>query len=415
MCVAPLTTLLAPPGNVEGNAELSEEEGSWGSDTGYPSDGSLHGDANSEALVACNAGKPLDSLPNPASLVPADVNSMAMVASNADEFVETLFDQANFELLAQQPQAVGHVASPRMLNIYESLGIEPADSVRSIADAFSMASDIFGSQTEGIRAWAARELAAGPPSPSAGATTTGSGGGCSALAATTGSGGGSTLALTLHSAVGSAAPGSSGAAPLAATLAAALQPEVEATLRAALALAELIPNSMLFHKPSAVPTSQHVANRVRHLSQCGIDSIKRAATTIRAWREFCDREHILDFGLPVIDEEMIGWFLREEDRLARDRARGTDHTGESVEHDRADGLRWLTDNAGCPFEAAKSIAVRKSSKLPHSSEPVRTRRCGRWRRWCTCCGSQCSTRAMVSSLLGPKLQLDMLRVPPHSG
>ena len=268
--------------------------------------------------------------------------------------------------------------SPRMQNIYETLGLASVAHVSSVRDAATMVQDSLGPNTEDIRAWAFRELAAdramrpslpvprlasnptascsarcsGPVGGAHGACTTL--GGCTALSCSAGG-----LVHSESSALSGGTSSSSVGAGLSLRLRETVDAEDAATLVAAQQLVDATPAVLLAGGPSSVPHIQRIRNRVDHLAGCGIGSIKRAISTMRAWKEFCTQHSIPDWGTEC-DIEMAQWFAREG------RVRG-----KSVPHDRMEGLRWLADNLDCaPFNAAKDPRCRKATPPSLGQEPA---------------------------------------------
>ena len=295
------------------------------------------------------------------------------------------------------------VPSPRMKSIYDTMRVPVNTEVLTCEAAVGMTPGTFGKRTEGIRAWAARKL-------SQEATTTSSTthAGCALACATTqppstnnstASGSGTTCAgcvcmvpsmeatcmVATHmvptaSGSGTARAGracmvprmeatsmvATSSAQLGDAHARNLSTEDAAAARTARELMDAMPNELAFHAASAVPHQQRVQNRLRHLERCGVDSLRLAKTALDAWKVFCVRHSIHQYGAGICDAEMAQWFLGEEDSAARARARDSagSATGGSVEISRANGMRWLHANVGCPFGAFKELAVRKSSSRP---------------------------------------------------
>ena len=272
--------------------------------------------------------------------------------------------------------------SPRMQNIYETLGMDPVVCVSSVSEAAQMAQDALGPSTEDIRQWAFQELTAvrgklttaaiatstafcssecagraGGASCSSGCTTFCNSDGCTTLACS--SGGlvhpGSVRSIT--STISDASCSSIGPG-LTLLLQETVAAEDRETIRAAQTLVDLTPPELLVGGPSPVPHMQRVRNRVDHLAGCGIGSIRRATSTMRAWKAFCTLHSITNWGADC-DIDMVQWFAREGQPR-----------GKSVPHDRMEGMRWLTDNLGCPFSAAKDPRARKSAPPSVSKEPA---------------------------------------------
>ena len=134
-------------------------------------------------------------------------------------------------------------------------------------------------------------------------------------------------------------------------------------------LVNATPPQLMFHQASGVPMAMRRANRLDHLCTCGVSSLQKGLGCMMVWLDFCERHSIPDYGAGIVDEEMLSWCLRELDAAARARAKG-DATGGHMKHATAGAFRWLSDNAGCPFGAAKGTAVRKASRPSREKEPA---------------------------------------------
>ena len=304
----------------------------WGSDT----------DCSSRS-VCSDLGEPLDFL--------------SAVDDSGD------FASADFDAV----QLAGHAPpSPRMREIYDTLNIAVDPSVLSVAHAVGMPQLQLGDRTESVRRWARRMVALQQPEPAARPTAgPACDNQCLVLApACTGVRGRTPAAGASHATPLAAASAvvvqqaATAAASMAGQLQANLAGEERAMRAAARALVEAIPPILLFRGTSHVPMHERVANKVDHVSSCGLPSLKRATYTIKAWREFCVAHDIPQWGAECCDVDLVQWFARE----GRPR-------GRTVPHERMEGLRWLASNMSCPFQAASSVEARKFAPPSTAAEP----------------------------------------------
>jgi len=63
----------------------------------------------------------------------------------------------------------------------------------------------------------------------------------------------------------------------------------------------------MFHAPSGVPMDIRRANRLDLLCTCGESSLQRGLGCVQVWLDFCDRNSISNYGVGLIDNEMISW------------------------------------------------------------------------------------------------------------
>ena len=242
------------------------------------------------------------------------------------------------------------------------------DAIPDCAAAIAMDPDSFGGHTESVRELAFQAIIEAQR----GAAALEQAGSRSAAppvcfsVATTGvppaSRAGGILVVANGNRVASAAAGSLEA------VSASLQCETDEAARLARELIEITPHELLFGKASAVPLEQRRASRIAHLAGMGCDSLRSGVGTVRAWLDFCRTHSLSTYGVPV-DEDMMDWFLTWDESRAMANATGK-RTGKHVKYARACSCRWLSDNAGLPFGAAKSQAVRKKATQNLSTEPA---------------------------------------------
>ncbi|KAL1525521.1 hypothetical protein AB1Y20_020377 [Prymnesium parvum] len=328
-------------------------------------------------------------------------------------------------------QPGGQAPSPGLHRILTTLGIPPSSSILSCEAAASMDVNVFGDRTEDVREWVFHELAAradwsAPQAPSAPlpvveahavlAHAARSVVDAHAAAATSPA----WPVVEAHTAsiaavarpvmdahtvaraevaqplmVGDCAAAQTSAVnectalvvtaesqPLTASAASLAALTTSATLRAdVLAGEELdieravneffdtVPTALLLHSPSALPTTERIAARRRHLLTCGASSVRAGTSFVREWLRFCERRALARFGLPV-DADLMNAFLSDIDAAARQRSAGHKvRTGSSVQHAVACAARWTSDHAGLPFEVAKLPTVRKASAPVREKEP----------------------------------------------
>ena len=267
--------------------------------------------------------------------------------------------------------------TPRLQSILGSMAISPVRSVRSSMEAVAMDVDTFGESTEAVRSRAIDEAVAGstnppPPTqmavvlslPSSAALTAGA---PMVMERAVPPAGAQLFPMVLERAV---LPAGKQPFPIvhASTSSAVLESEDRAAALAADELMRVTPVELAFHLQSDVPIEQRMANRRRHLAGLGVGSLRKGIQTCNDWLAFVQRHQLPHFGIPIDGEKCL-WFLRELDEVARANAKGG-RSGASAEHAGSTSMRWLADNNGMPFTAAKEINVRKASAPQREQEPA---------------------------------------------